>query len=78
MSRKAKDQTKALNIPFTPTQGDLVQVALAVAKDQIQALSIPVKVPLGGGRYAELTERNGTKIFGNRCQLVFVTVKSSV
>jgi hypothetical protein len=54
MSRKAKDQTKALDIPFTlMTQGDLVQEALAVVKDQ--ALNIPVKVPLGGGRYAELT-----------------------
>jgi succinyl-CoA synthetase beta subunit len=58
MSRKskAKDQTKALNIPFTLTQADLVQEALAVAKDQTQALNIPVKVPLGGGRYAELLE----------------------
>jgi hypothetical protein len=65
MSRKSKskDQTKALNIPFTLTQGDLVQEALAVtfAKDQTQALNIPVKVPLGGGRYAELTEWNGSK-----------------
>ena len=62
MSRKAKDQTKALDIPFTlMTQGDLVQEALAVAKDQTQALNIPIKVPLGGGRYAELTEWNGTK-----------------
>ena len=56
MSRKSKskDQTKALNIPFTLTQGDLLQEALAVtvAKDQTQALNIPVKVPLGGGRYA--------------------------
>ena len=35
---KSKDQTKALNIPFTLTQGDLVQEALAVtfAKDQTQ------------------------------------------
>jgi hypothetical protein len=45
MSRKSKskDQTKALNIPFTLTQGDLVQEALAVtfAKDQTQALNIP-------------------------------------
>ena len=57
----AKDQTKALNIPFTLTQGDLVQEALAVAKDQTQALNILVKVPLGGGRYAELTEWNGSK-----------------
>jgi hypothetical protein len=31
MSRKAKDQTKALNIPFTLTQGDMVQEALADA-----------------------------------------------
>ena len=65
MSRKSKskDQTKALNIPFTLTQGDLVQEALAVtfAKDQTQALNILVKVPLGGGRYAELTEWNGSK-----------------
>jgi hypothetical protein len=47
MSRKskAKDQTKALNIPFTLTQVDLVQKALAVAKEQTQALNIPVKVP---------------------------------
>jgi hypothetical protein len=32
MSRKSisKDQTKALNIPFTLTQGDLLQEALAV------------------------------------------------
>jgi hypothetical protein len=62
MSRKSKskDQTKVL---FTLTQGDLVQEALAVtfAKDQTQALNIPVKVPLGGGRYAELTEWNGSK-----------------
>ena len=65
MSRKSKskDQTKALIIPFTLTKGDLVQEALAVtiAKDQIQALNIPVKVPIGGGRYAELTEWNGSK-----------------
>jgi len=65
MSRKSKskDQTKALSIPFTLTQGDLLQEALAVtfAKDQTQALSIPVKVPLGGGRYAEPTEWNGSK-----------------
>ena len=41
-----------MNIPFTLTQGDLVQEALAVtfAKDQTQALNIPVDVPLGGGR----------------------------
>ena len=52
-----------MNIPFTLTQWDLVQEALAVtfAKDQTQALNIPVKVPLGGGRYAELTEWNGSK-----------------
>ena len=60
---KSKDQTKALNIPFTLTQWDLLQEALAVtfAKDQTQTLNIPVKVPLGGGRYAELTEWNGSK-----------------
>jgi hypothetical protein len=56
MSRKSKskDQTKALNIPFTLTQGDLLQEALVVtfAKDQTQSLNIPVKVPLGGERYA--------------------------
>jgi hypothetical protein len=52
---KAKDQTKELNILFTLTQADLVHEALAVAKDRTQALSIPVKVPLGGGRYTELT-----------------------
>ena len=51
MSRKAKyqtkDQTKALDIPFTlMTQGDLVQEALAVAKVQTQALNILVKVPI--------------------------------
>jgi hypothetical protein len=42
---KSKDQTKALNIPFTLKQGDLLQEALAVtfAKDQTQALHIPVK-----------------------------------
>ena len=59
----AKDQTQALNIPFTLTQGDLLQEALAVtfAKDQTQALNILVKVPLGGGRYAELTGWNGSK-----------------
>jgi hypothetical protein len=65
MSRKSKskDQTKDLNIPFTLTQGDLLQEALAVtfAKDQTQALNIPVKVPLGGGRYADLTKWNGSK-----------------
>jgi hypothetical protein len=65
MSRKSKskDQTKALNILFTLTQGDLLQEALAItfAKDQTQALNIPVKVPLGGGRYPELTEWNGSK-----------------
>ena len=65
MSRKSKskDQTKALNILFTLTQGDLLQEALAVtfAKDQTQALNIPVRVPLEGGRYAELTEWNGSK-----------------
>ena len=55
--------TKALNIPFTLTKGDLVQEALAVtiAKDQTKALNIPVKVHLGGGRYSELTEWNGSK-----------------
>ena len=47
MSGKAKDQTQALNIPFTlMTQGDLVQEALAVAKVQTQALNIPIKVPI--------------------------------
>jgi hypothetical protein len=47
MSRKAKDQTQALNIPFTlMTEGDLVQEALAVAKVQTQALNIPIKVPI--------------------------------
>ena len=65
MSRKSKskDHTKALNIPLTLTQGDLLHEALAVtfAKDQTQALDIPVNVPLGGGRYAELTEWNGSK-----------------
>jgi hypothetical protein len=65
MSRKSrsKDQTKALNIPFILTQGDLVQEALAVTftKDQTQALNIPVKVCLEGERYADLTEWNGTK-----------------
>ena len=62
MSRKAKDQTQALNIPFTlMTQADLVQEALAVTKVQTQALNFPIKVPLGGGRYAELTEWNGSK-----------------
>ena len=65
MSRKSKskDHTKALNIPLTLTQGDLLQEALVVAfaKDQTQALNIPVKVPLGGGRYAELTEWNDSK-----------------
>jgi hypothetical protein len=37
MSRKSKskDQIKPLNIPFTLTQGDLVQAALAVAKYQL-------------------------------------------
>ena len=43
------------------TQADLVQEALAVTKVQTQALNIPVKVPLGGGRYTELTEWNGSK-----------------
>jgi type VI protein secretion system component VasA len=42
MSRKSKskDHTKALNIPLTLTQGDLLQEALVVtfAKDQTQAL----------------------------------------
>jgi hypothetical protein len=62
MSRKAKDQTQALTIPFSlMTQGDLVQEAVAVAKVQTQALNISIKVPLGGGRYAELTEWNGSK-----------------
>jgi hypothetical protein len=64
MSRKSKskDHTKALNISLTLTQGDLLQEALAVtlAKDHTKALNIPVKVPLGGGRYAELTEWNGS------------------
>jgi hypothetical protein len=42
--------SKALNIPLTLTQGDLLQEALAVAfaKDQTQAVNIPIKVPLGG------------------------------
>jgi hypothetical protein len=31
------------------------------SKDQTQALNIPFKVPIGGGRYAELTEWNGSK-----------------
>jgi hypothetical protein len=38
-----------------------VQEALAVAKVQTQVLNIPIKVSLGGGRYAELTEWNGSK-----------------
>ena len=94
MSRKSKskDQTTDLNIPFTLTQGDLLQEALAVtfAKDQTQALNIPVKVPLGGGRYADLTKWNGSKrvrseILENRydsyqcrCQLIITTVESLV
>jgi hypothetical protein len=44
-----------------------VQEALAVAKDQTQALNIPVKVPLGGGRYAELTEWNSGKRVDLKC-----------
>jgi hypothetical protein len=46
-----------------PAQGDVVKESLAVtfAKDQTQTLNIPVKVPIGGGRYAELTEWNGSK-----------------
>ena len=58
MSRKSKskDQTKASNMPFTLTQWDLVQEALAVAIVQTQALNIPIKVPLGSGRYAELSQ----------------------
>jgi hypothetical protein len=51
MSRKSKskDQTKALNIPFTLTQRDLPQEALAVtfAKDQTQALNIPFTLTQG-------------------------------
>jgi hypothetical protein len=51
MSRKSKskDQTQALNIPFTLTQGDLLQEALAVtfAKDQTQALNIPFTLTQG-------------------------------
>jgi hypothetical protein len=43
MSRqsKSKDHIKALNIPLTLTQGDLLQEALAVtfAKDQTQSLN---------------------------------------
>jgi hypothetical protein len=77
MSRKskAKDQTKALNIPFTLTQADLVQEALAVAKDQTQALNIPVKVPLGGGRYAELLE-NRDDSYQSRCHYHYHSGKS--
>ena len=80
-----------MNIPLTLTQGDLLQEALAVtfAKDQTQALNIPVKVPLGGGRYAELTEWNGSKSgyeilenrydsYQSRCQLIITTVESLV
>ena len=48
-------------MPFTLTQGDLVQEALAVAIIQTQALNIAVKAPLGSGIYAELTELNGSK-----------------
>jgi hypothetical protein len=46
---KSKDHTKALNIPFTLTQGDLLQEALAVtfAKDQTQALNIPFTLTQG-------------------------------
>ena len=51
MSRKSKskDQTKALNIPFTLTQGGLLQEALAVtfAKDQTKALNIPFTLTQG-------------------------------
>ena len=57
------------------------------AKDQTQALNIPVKIPLGGGRYAELTEWNGSKSgseilenredsYQSRCQLIITTVES--
>jgi hypothetical protein len=70
MSRKEKDQKKALDIPFTlMAKGDLVQETLAVAKDQNPALNIPVKVPLGVGRYAdgmEWYEESGSEILGNR------------
>ena len=52
VNQNQKTRPKALNIPFTLTQGDLLQEVLTVtfAKDQTQALNIPVKVPLGGGR----------------------------
>jgi hypothetical protein len=69
---------------FSVFQGDLVQEALAVtfAKDQTQALNIPIKVPLGGGRYAELTEWNGNKrvdlrIWERVWSLANVTAKAS-
>ena len=65
MSRKSKskDQIKPLNIPFTLTQGDLVQEALAVVKYQPQALNILIKVPLGGGKYKG----------SYRCLILFLT-----
>jgi hypothetical protein len=46
-----------------PDTRDLLPEALAItfAKDQTQELNIPVKVPLGGGKYAELTEWNASK-----------------
>ena len=47
MSRKDK-KTK------DQTKEDIVQDAMGIS-------SIPLKVPLGGGRYAELTEWNGSK-----------------
>jgi hypothetical protein len=75
---------------------DLVQKAMKKAKmsslseekmSQSPQEKTPLKLSLGGGRYAELTEWNGTKRvdlrFGkttkflqNRCQLIITTVEN--
>ena len=94
MSRrsKSKDQTKALNIPFTLTQRDLLQEALAVkfAKDQTQAFehsgqSTPRRWKIGRTHRMEWQQESGSAIFENRydsyqsrCQLIITTVESLV
>ena len=62
-SYKGKVKThKYINRQNQSTTGKLWKaLAVTFAKDQTQALNIPVKVPLGGGRYAELTEWNCSK-----------------
>ena len=56
-----KHDTKRNNQSTTETHTSFDISRKSKSKDQTKALNIPVKVSLGGGRYAELTEWNCSK-----------------